>query len=229
MNQKLRMNQNLRESLVETARQMNRQGINTGRSGNLSTRIEGGMLVTPSGVAYETMSPEDIVPVEGDGEGQVFTGTNLRPSSEWRFHRDIYAHRPDLQAIVHAHPVYCTTLSCLRREIPAFHYEVALAGGNNIRCAPYATFGTQDLSDSVVDAMQDRSACLIENHGVVCAAGTIEDALALAVDMEFLARTYYQCLTVGKPHILSDEEMNRVAELFAARNPATTGGDSGTG
>lgn len=205
------MSEELRAQLIQTARMMNEQSINSGSSGNLSVRQDNGMLITPSGIPYSELSVDDIVAVASDGQVDAFA----RPSSEWRFHHDIYTHRPDVQAVLHAHPSYCTTLACLRRDIPAFHYEVALAGGNNIRCAHYATFGTQDLSDSVIEAMQDRTACLIENHGVICTGDTLEKALALAINIEFLARAYCQCLTIGKPHILSDDEMVRVADQYA--------------
>src|SRR5437870_1416861 len=146
----------LRVDLIATARRMNALGINQGKSGNLSQRIAGGFLVTPSGVDYEELEPEQIVPMRFDG---THSG-EWRPSSEWRFHRDILAARPEIDAVLHAHPVSATALACLNREIPAFHYMIAVAGGDSIRCAPYATFGTEELSRHAVAALDGRKACL---------------------------------------------------------------------
>ncbi len=153
----------LRRALIETALAMNRLGINQGKSGNVSARAKGGFLVTPSGLAYEETKPADIVFVDGAGKAKG----RRKPSTEWRFHRDIYAQRPDANAIVHTHSPFATSLSCLRKSIPPFHYMVALAGGPDIRCARYATFGTQALSDNVLAALEDRHACLLANHGAI--------------------------------------------------------------
>jgi L-fuculose-phosphate aldolase len=205
------MTEGLREKLIATAREMNRSGINQGTSGNLSLRHEDGMLITPSGVPYDKLDPADIVFVDcndGSWEGA------RRPSSEWRIHRDVYQARDDAQAILHAHPVHATALACLQREIPAFHYMVAVAGGRDIRCAPYATFGTQALSDHVLAALQGRTACLMANHGMLCLAANLEKALALAVEIETLAQTYLQCLSIGEAVILDNEEMARVLKKF---------------
>jgi L-fuculose-phosphate aldolase len=147
------------------------------------------------------------------GEVPDVTGPR-KPSSEWRMHRDVYRARPAAQAILHAHPVHCAALACLRRPLPAFHYMVAVAGGRDIRCAPYATFGTQDLSDHVLAALEDRRACLMANHGLLCLGSDLRSALALAVEIEALARTYLQCLAVGEPVVLEDAEMERVLEKF---------------
>lgn len=185
---------------------MNDSGINVGTTGNLSLRTEAGMLITPSRKPYADLQPEDIVPVAMDGSWPE----NQTPSSEWRFHRDIYAHRPDAQAIVHAHPVHCSALASLHRGIPAFHYMVAVAGGADIRCCGYATYGTQELSDRVIEALRGRKACLMANHGLVCAESSLPRALALAIEVENLARTYCQALQVGEPVILDDAEMQRV-------------------
>lgn len=200
----------LRQLLIDTAIAMNRSGINHGKSGNLSVRHGDGLLITPSGMSYADLQPDDMVWMDEQGSHQ---GTRL-PSSEWRIHRDIYQARPDAQAIVHAHPTDCAALACLHLEIPAFHYMVAVAGGRNIRCAPYATFGSQALSDHVLEALQGRMACLMANHGVICLAGDPGGALALAIEVEQLARTYRHCLSVGKPVILDDEEMDRVLQKF---------------
>ncbi len=189
---------------------MNRMGLNSGTSGNLSRRAGQGMLITSSGIPYEQLSERQIVRVDVPGKWE----DTSRPSSEWRIHADIYLQRPEVDAIVHAHPPYCTTLACLHRDIPPFHYEVALAGGHNVRCAPYATFGSQALSDFVITALKDRRACLMANHGLICLGATLGEALALARDLEFLARTYCQCLAIAEPELLSREEMQRVVELF---------------
>jgi L-fuculose-phosphate aldolase len=200
-----------RQALIQAAVGMNRIGINTGASGNLSVRAVGGMLITPSAMPYEQMAPEDIVLVEDDGR---CTGRR-RPSSEWRIHRDVYAAREDAGAILHAHPVHCAALACLRRPIPAFHYMVAMAGGHDIRCADYATFGTQSLSNRVLAALDGRKACLMANHGLICLGPDLDSVLALALEVEHLAHAYLQCLAAGEPAILSPEEMDRVLEKFA--------------
>jgi len=204
------MSMELRQQLIETANAMNASGINRGTSGNLSVRLNDGFLITPSGINYSELAPEDIVEMNIKGEW----GGSIKPSSEWRFHRDIYRQRADSQAILHAHPVFCATLACLVRPIPAFHYVVAVAGGRDIRCAAYATFGTQELSDHVLTALTDRKACLMANHGLICLGADLSRALALAIEIEQLAQVYYQCLAVGEPVILDDEEMDRVLEKF---------------
>ena len=163
----------LRAEIIATAVRMNERRINSGKSGNVSARTETGFLITPTGLAYESMRPEDIVAVTLAGAA---SGPRL-PSSEWRFHRDIYVDRPDAGAIVHAHSSFATTLACLGRGIPAFHYMVAIAGGKDIRCAPYATFGTQELSDSALAALSGRRACLLANHGMIAVDASLEAAL----------------------------------------------------
>ncbi|MEJ2383095.1 MAG: class II aldolase/adducin family protein [Xanthomonadales bacterium] len=209
------MNPEPREALVATARAMNDSGLNRGTSGNLSLRDGHGMLITPSGLPYDGLEPEDVVHV--DARGVVRGGG--RPSTEWRFHHDIYRARPDVGAILHAHPVHCTALACLNRPIPAFHYMVAVAGGRDIRCAPYATFGTQALSDHVLQALDGRQACLMANHGLLCCASTLPRALDRALEIESLAKTYLACLAAGEPVILDDEEMDRVLRKFADYGP----------
>lgn len=204
------MTAELRLVMIDTARRMNRAGINRGTSGNLSARLGAGLLITPSGLDYASMQPDDIVYMDLDGKPQ---GAR-RPSSEWRIHRDIYRQREDALAILHAHPVFCSALACLGKAIPPFHYMVAVAGGANIRCSEYATFGTQELSDQVLSALRDRKACLMGNHGLVCIERNPERALALAIEVEQLAQVYLQCLAVGEPPILDDEEMARVVEKF---------------
>ena len=200
----------LRNEIIRTALRMNELGINQGKSGNVSARIENGFLVTPTGIAYEETRPEQIVSMRMDGshEGSVL------PSSEWRFHRDIYAARAEINAIVHSHAPYATTLACMDRGIPPFHYMVAAAGGNDIRCAPYATFGTQSLSDHVINALQDRRACLMSHHGMIACGENLQKALALAVEVESLARMYWQALQIGEPALLSEAEMRVVIDKF---------------
>jgi L-fuculose-phosphate aldolase len=198
------------QGVVDHARQMNAARINQGKSGNVSARTDRGFLVTPSGLPYDTMGPDDIVEVRWDGSAE---GRHA-PSTEWRLHRDIYQNRSDARAIVHAHAMFATTLACLDRDIPAFHYMVAVAGGTNIRCAPYATFGTQDLSDSAVAALEGRKACLLSHHGMVALSDTLASALALAIEVETLAAMYFRALQVGSPTILAEAEMQRVLERF---------------
>jgi L-fuculose-phosphate aldolase len=204
------MDDSLRGQLIRAAREMNRRGINQGSAGNLSARVEGGMLITPSGLSYDAMADGDIVFVDGEGRA----AGERRPSSEWRFHLDIYRERADAGAILHAHPAHCTALACMRQPIPAFHYMVAAAGGHDIRCAPYETFGTQALSRRVVEALRDRSACLMANHGLVCLGDDLDGALALADEVEHLARTYLLCLAAGGPAILDDGQMEQVLRKF---------------
>ncbi|HUP28691.1 MAG TPA: class II aldolase/adducin family protein, partial [Usitatibacter sp.] len=195
------------------ARRLAAAGMNTGTAGNLSARMPNGYLITPSAVAYESMSPEDLVFM---GDDWTHSGGQRPASSEWRLHRDIYRARPDIHAVVHAHSPFATTLACLKRPIPAFHYEVALAGGIDIPCADYATFGTQHLSDAAVAALQGRKACLLANHGSIAIGPGLDEAVGLAEKVEALARMYWQALQVGEPALLDEVEMARVAERFAA-------------
>ena len=200
----------LRQEIIATALRMNALGINQGKSGNLSARIADGFLVTPTGMPYEALKPADIVAMDFKGRAR---GRRL-PSSEWRFHRDIFAARPEVNAIVHTHAMFATTLACLHREIPPFHYMVAVAGGDSVRCAPYATFGTEELSRNAVAALAGRKACLLANHGMIAVGSSIEQALALAVEVETLAAMYWRALQVGVPQLLDGAEMARVIEKF---------------
>ena len=200
----------LRVRMIEAARRMNASGLNQGRSGNVSARVEGGFLVTPTGVPYESLNLPDLVFMRQDGQRE---GT-YTPSSEWRLHRDIYEKHPEAGAVVHTHSPFATTLACQRRPIPAFHYEVAFGGGKDIRCAEYATFGTQELSDNALRALEGRRACLMANHGVVALGATLEDAFTMAEKVEALARLYWQALQLGEPALLDDAEMSRVLERF---------------
>ena len=200
----------LREAMIATARRMNATGLNQGTSGNLSLRVEEGFLVTPTGMDYEALEPEDIVFMRMDGSHEG----RRRPSSEWRFHRDILAARPEVGAVLHAHAMFCTTLACLHRGIPSFHYMVAVAGGMDIRCAPYATFGTEELSRHAVTALEKRKACLLANHGLIAVGTSLADALKRAVEVETLAAMYWRALQVGEPVLLSEAEMSVVLEKF---------------
>lgn len=199
-----------RRALVAAARRMHDLGLNPGRSGNASLRWQGGFLVTPSGLAYDRLGPGDMAFVDAAGEPQGA----YRPSSEWRLHRDVYARRPEAGGIAHTHSPFATTLACLRRPIPPFHYEVAFAGGADIRCAPYATFGTQQLSDLALAALEGRRACLLANHGAIAIGATLQDAVELAERVEALARLYCQALQLGEPVLLEEVEMARVVEKF---------------
>ena len=207
----------LREQLVDCARRMQASGINQGTSGNLSVRIAGGMLITPSSLPYEQMQPSDLVALDLKGEPLFIPADGRpqrRPSSEWRLHADVLASRPEVQAVLHCHSIHATALACHGCDIPPFHYMTAVAGGHDIRCAPYATFGTQELSDGVVQALEGRLACLMAQHGQVAVGPTLDKALALAVEVETLARIYLQALALGEPPLLSGEQMEQVRHQF---------------
>lgn len=209
------MEEELRASIVQACLEMNSSGLNQGTSGNISLRCQNGLLITPSGLPYEQMRPEDVVFLDREGHPEG----RYKPSSEWRFHRDILQARSDVNAVVHAHSPYATILAILGREIPAIHYMIAAAGGPNVRCAPYATFGTEDLSRNAVQALEGRSACLLANHGMIAVGPDLRKALWLAVEIETLARQYHGCLQVGEPVILPDEEIARVVEKFRSYGP----------
>jgi L-fuculose-phosphate aldolase len=190
---------------------MNALGINRGAAGNVSARAKGGFLITPSAMAYDVMAARDVVAVDLGGRVR---GVG-KPSTEWRFHRAIYVARPEAGAVVHTHSVFATALACLERGIPAFHYMVAKAGGNDIRCAPYATFGTQQLADHVIRALDGRNACLLSHHGMIAIGADLDAALGLAVEVEWLAEVYFATLHIGKPANLADREMREVLQRFA--------------
>lgn len=200
----------LRQEIIDTCLRMNREGINQGTSGNVSARWGAGMLITPSGVPYDDLEPEDIVYMAADGSH----AEHQRPSSEWRLHLSILLARHEIGAIVHTHSVHATALAMRGMGIPAAHYMVAAAGGPNIRCARYATFGTRELSELTVEALDGRSACLLANHGAVATGPTLQKALWLAGEVEVLARQYILSLLLGGPDLLSDAEVARVRERF---------------
>lgn len=200
--------------IIAAAQAMNANGINSGTAGNVSARTQTGMLITPSGMDYSQLTPDDIVAMDFDTTW--FATNNLRPSSEWRFHLDILRHRPDVEAVVHTHSTYATALAVHGRGIGPFHYMVAISGGHDIRCAPYATFGSQELSDHALTALEGRSACLLANHGVIATGTTLPAALALAMQVEELARQYIAALTVGEPPSLSVAQMDQVLAKMAS-------------
>jgi L-fuculose-phosphate aldolase len=200
----------LRELIIATALDMNELRLNRGKSGNISARTDNGFLITPTGLAYESTQPGDVVAMTLDGKAR---GPRL-PSSEWRFHRDIYAARREVGAIVHAHSPFATSIACLGRDIPPFHYMIAIAGGKDIRCAAYATFGTQQLSAHALRALEGRKACLLANHGMIAVGTSLTTALALAVEVEALAEQYWRALQIGTPNLLADAEMEVVLEKF---------------
>ena len=195
----------LRRDMVATCRAMDARGINQGTAGNLSVRHGEGFLITPSSMPYDTMQSGDIVETGWDG-----TYAGHRPSSEWRFHRDILKARSDINVVLHCHSLYATSVACQHRTIPAFHYMVGVIGGNTLRCARYATYGTQALSDAALEALEGRKACLLGQHGQISLGATLDAALWMAVEVETLARMYQQTLVIGEPPVLSDEEMERV-------------------
>jgi L-fuculose-phosphate aldolase len=200
----------MHDAIIRTARAMNDRGLNQGTSGNVSGRLDGGMLITPSAVPYDRLDPEMLVVMSLDGAA----ASGGKPSTEWRLHAGVYRARPDVRAIVHAHAPYCTTLACLHRPIPAFHYMVAVAGGTDIRCAPYATVGTPALAAHALEALEGRQACLLANHGMLAVGESPDAALAMAVEVEALAGVYWRALQVGDPVILSDAEMADILERF---------------
>ncbi|MCV2873756.1 class II aldolase/adducin family protein [Defluviimonas sp. WL0050] len=200
-----------RAAIISSCLEMNRTGINQGTSGNISVRHGDGLLITPTSMPYDRLEPEDIVFLAPDGTPQ---GRN-RPSSEWRFHRDILASRTDLNAVVHAHPTYCTTLAILGKKIPPLHYMVAVCGGSDIRCAPYALFGSAELSAHALTALEDRTACLLKHHGVIVVGSSLATAMWRMVEVETLARQYHACLATGtEPPLLSDNQIEEVLAKF---------------
>ncbi|MFZ5539898.1 MAG: class II aldolase/adducin family protein [Pseudomonadota bacterium] len=229
----------LRAELIAVARRMNAVGINVNKAGNVSVRcLRGareGLLITPTGLPYDALEPADLVFVPlstaaTDDDAPAGAVGRRAPSSEWRFHVDILRERPEFRAVVHTHSPAATALACHGHGLPAFHYMVAMAGGKDIRCAGYATFGTQALSDNALAALADRRACLLAHHGVIACGATLGAALALAIEVEHLARIYLQARTLGEPPRLTDDEMARVLEKFGTYGaPARRGSDRQSG
>ena len=205
----------LRQTIVALCLEMNRSGLNQGTSGNISARCGERMLLTPSATPYDRMTPEMIAALPLDGDGTEWEGP-LKPSTEWRFHRDILRSRPDAHAVVHAHPTFATTLAIARRAIPACHYMVAAFGGHDVRCSGYALYGTEALSQEALAALHGRTACLLANHGIIALGDSLEKAMWRAVELEALAKQYYYSLQLeGGPVILSREQIDEVLAGFA--------------
>jgi L-fuculose-phosphate aldolase len=204
---------NLRAEVIKYAKMLNAKKLSALRSGNISARFQDGFLITPSGAKYSSLKNKDIVFVTLKGE---FDKKKGKPSSEWRFHQDIYLNKKEAKAIVHAHSNYATAISTHEKGIPAFHYMVAMAGGNDIKCAKYATYGTRELSKNIIKALKQRKACLIGNHGQIAFSENLSKAFELAEEVENLSNQYIKALKIGKPKILSSKEMSKV--LSKAKN-----------
>jgi L-fuculose-phosphate aldolase len=202
----------LREELIATARRMSELGLTPGMSGNVSVRTPTGLLVTPSGMPYAELVPDDAVEIKHDG---AMRSGQRTPTTEWQLHRDILGARQDIAAIVHTHSLFCTTIACLRRDIPAIHYMVVLAGSDAIPCAEYATFGTAQLALNAVSALRGGNACLLANHGMVALGGSLPEALRLAAEVETLASQYWHAAQLGTPHVLDHDELGKVRARFA--------------
>ena len=211
----MRDESSIRQSIINACLEMNALGINQGTSGNISVRWSDGLLITPSGVPYERMRREDIVAIKLDGSYEH----RLKPSSEWRFHCDVMKARADVNAIVHAHPIYATAFAMCRKDIPAVHYMIAAAGGPTIRCGGYASYGTAELSEIAVTALEGRKACLLANHGMIATGPDLDKAIWLALEVETLCKQYAAALQVGKPHVLADDEIALTVEKFRDYGP----------
>ncbi len=196
--------------LLTITRKLVETGLNRGTAGNVSVRDSNGFWVTPSGMPVDTMAAEDMVWMDFDGQARG----SRTPSSEWRFHRDILASRPEVNAVIHTHSMFATTIACLRRDVPPLHYMIALVGGDSIRCAPYALFGTQALSDAALLALENRNACLLANHGMIALGENLDKALTVAVEVETLCEQYWRTLQVGGPALLTEQEMQAAIEQF---------------
>lgn len=205
----------LRVELIACCRAMNDSGINQGTSGNISVRFEDRMLISPSATPYDRMEPEMIASIPLDDASGAWDGP-LKPSTEWRFHHRLLSVREDAKAVVHAHPTYCTALAMARKPIPSAHYMIAAFGGNDVRCSGYATYGTEELSDRAMEAMQDRTACLLANHGMIAIGESLEKAMWRAVELETIAKQYYLTLLIGGAVLLSDAEIEETHKGFGS-------------
>ncbi|WP_339667991.1 class II aldolase/adducin family protein [Dasania marina] len=201
-----------RQQLLHYAQQLNSSGLSVGKSGNISLRCEQGLLITPSGVAYNELNTEDLVKI--DYQGQPLGHSIYPPSSEWHFHAAIYQQRPEQNAVVHAHPSHCTALACTQRNIPAFHYMVTIAGGSEIPLVPYALFGSEQLAQHIIENMRHYRACLLANHGMIACGGDLASAFGLAIEVEALAQQYVLALSIGDVHYLSEQQINEAIEQF---------------
>jgi L-fuculose-phosphate aldolase len=202
--------QQSREQLLTASRRMVELGLNRGTAGNTSVRLGDGMLITPSALPVGEMTTDSMVRM--DLEGKVLQGG--KPSSEWRFHRDIFVARPEIGAVLHMHSTFATTIACLGKDVPAVHYHIAIAGGDSIRCTPYTIFGEQNLSDLALEALHDRKACLLGNHGMIALGKDLVDALSVAQEVEYLCEIYWRTLQAGTPQILTTQQMHAVKEKF---------------
>ena len=200
----------MQNQLLKFTQKLAKLGLNKGTSGNVSVRFEDGFLVTPSGMGVEEMTPDSMVKMQFEGSFEAAK----KPSSEWRFHRDILLSRPEINAVIHTHSMFATTLACLHKDIPPFHYMIAVTGAETIRCAPYALFGTQVLSDHALAALYHSKACLLANHGMIALGRDLEDALAVTIEVENLCEQYWRALQIGEPHLLTDIEMHEVFQQF---------------
>ncbi len=200
-----------RQSIIDACLWMNSSGLNQGTSGNISVCTDEGILITPSSLPYEETQPEDIVLLPGDGLSGEAVGRH-RPSSEWKFHADIYNERDDIHSVVHTHSIYATALSMLRKDIPSVHYMIGVFGGDSIRCADYAHYGSQELSENALIALKDRTGCLLGTHGMIACGGDLKQALWRAGELEALCQQYHLACQIGKPSILTAQEMIEVRE-----------------
>ncbi|MDD4912053.1 MAG: class II aldolase/adducin family protein [Sideroxydans sp.] len=200
----------IRLQLLQTSRRLVELGLNRGTAGNASVRHGDGMLITPSALPVAEMTTDSMVRM--DLEGKVLQGG--KPSSEWRFHRDIFIARPEIGAVLHMHSTFATTIACLGKDVPAVHYHIAIAGGDSIRCTPYTIFGEQNLSDLALEALHDRKACLLGNHGMIALGKDLADALSVAQEVEYLCEIYWRTLQAGTPQILTAQQMHAVKEKF---------------
>jgi len=208
----------VRQKIIDLCLEMNSSGLNQGTSGNISARFKEYMLITPSGIPYDQLKPDHIASMSLTHDQYEWKGP-FKPSSEWHFHRAILQSNPNLGAVVHTHSTFSTVLSIARKSIPACHYMIAAFGGNTVRCADYATFGTKELSDNIITAMQDRTACLLANHGMIAAGTDLDKAMWAAVELETLSKQYYHACLLGGMQVLPDAEMAVVSEKFKSYGP----------
>jgi L-fuculose-phosphate aldolase len=204
------INDDAKRDLILCAIELNKLGLNRGSSGNVSIRSEAGFLITPSGVSPLDLKKDLIV--EMDFKGNVISGKN--PSSEWRFHRDIFEGKKEVNAVIHTHSTFATAFSCFRETLPPFHYMIAVAGGDDVKCAPYALFGSQELSDNVLESLKDRNACFLANHGMIAVGPSLKKALDITIELESLSQQFLLLESVGDYELLNDSEMLAVLEKF---------------
>lgn len=203
--------ESISQTLVDMSQRLVNSGLNKGTSGNISVRTEQGFIVTPSGVEADDMAADNMVYMQMDGQHSV----DKKPSSEWRFHRDILQSRTEINAVIHTHSMFATTLACLHKDVPPFHYMIAVTGGDSIRCAPYALFGSQALSDHALAALKERKACLLANHGMITLGKDLSEAYAVAVEVENLCEHYWRLLQITpNPPLLTESEMQEVFQQF---------------